>query len=230
MITESVKYLQQSEEWVKTFVVGTILTLFVLPLFLVVGYLLRVLRATMRGDEEPPVFDDWGDLAVDGLKGFVIGLVYFFIPGVIGTVFVAFGVASAVAGGSDAAGIFGGVTALVGLLVAFVLSLVAAYITPAALSNYAETDRMGAAFAFGELKPILFSGKYATAWLYAFAILIVAGIITGARAPTGVGAILAAAVSFYAYVAMYYIFGTTWGEMHPVAMRGDETPDEKATV
>jgi hypothetical protein len=230
MITESVKYLQQSDDWVKTFVIGSILTLFVIPMFLVVGYLLRVLRVTMRDEDEPPVFDDWGDLAVDGLKGLVIGFAYFLIPGVIGAVLVGFGIAGAVAGGSDAAGILGGVTALVGFLLALVLGLVAAYITPAALSNYAETDRMGAAFALGELRPVLFSGKYATAWLYAFVILIVAGIITGALAPTGIGAILAAAVSFYAYVAMYYIFGTAWGEMHAVEMRDDEMPDERAAI
>ncbi|SFK88100.1 Protein of unknown function [Halogranum rubrum] len=234
MITESIEYLRNSEDWVKTFLIGGVLSLLsalVLPTILVVGYLMRVLRGTMRGDEEPPVFDDWGDLAVDGLKGFVIGFVYFLIPAIVVGIAVFLGVAGAIAGGgSDAAGLFGGLVALVGALVGFVLTIFAAYVTPAALANYAETDRMGAAFDFGELRPILFSGKYATAWLYAFALFIAAGIVSGLLGATGVGAILSAFITFYALVAVYYIFGTTWGEMHHVEMRNDDMPDERATI
>ena len=234
MITQSIEYLRNSEDWLKTVLIGGVLSLLsalVLPTFLVVGYLLRVLRATMRGDEEPPVFDDWGDLAIDGLKGFVIGFVYFLIPGIVVAVAVFLGVAGAVAGGgSDAAGVFGGLVALVGALVGFVLTIFAAYITPAALSNYAETDRLGAAFSYGDLKPVLFSGKYATAWLYAFAVIVVAGIVSGLVGATGVGAILSAFITFYALVAAYYIVGTAWGDIHHVEMRGDDSPDEQAAV
>ena len=63
MLSESIGYLRNSEEWVKTVVVGGLLTFFgflVVPGVLVVGYLLRVLRARMHGEEEPPVFVEWG--------------------------------------------------------------------------------------------------------------------------------------------------------------------------
>ncbi|SEO73337.1 Protein of unknown function [Halogranum amylolyticum] len=234
MITESIDYLRNDDDWVKTLLIGGVLSLLsalVIPTFFVIGYILRVLRGTMRGDETPPVFDDWGDLAVDGLKGFVVGFVYFLVPGVVVAVAVFLGVAGAVAGGgSDTAGLFGGLVALVGALVGFVLMLFAAYITPAALANYAETDRLGAAFSYGDLKPVLFNGTYATAWLYAFAVFLVAGIVSGLLGATGVGAILSAFITFYALVAAYYIVGTAWGELHPVAMRDEETTDERATI
>lgn len=234
MITESIDYLRNSEDWVKTVLIGGVLSLLsalIIPTFLVIGYLLRVLRATMRGDEEPPVFDDWGDLAVDGLKGFVIGFVYFLIPAIVVGIAVFLGIAGAVAGGgSDTAGLFGGFVALVGALVGFVLTLFAAYVTPAALANYAETDRLGSAFSYGDLKPVLFSGKYATAWLYGFAVIFVAGIVSGLLGATGVGAILSAFITFYAAVAVYYIIGTAWGDLHHVEMHGDEMPDEQAAI
>lgn len=233
MITKSIEYLRHSEDWVKTLLIGGILSLLsalVIPTFIVVGYLLRVLRATMKSDEEPPVFDDWGDLTVDGLKGFAIGFVYFLIPGLIGGVLVVFGVLGAVAGNSGVVGALGGLTALVGALIAFALTLLAAYITPAALANYAETDKIGSAFSYGDLKPILFSGKYATAWLYAFAVFVVAGVVSGLLGVTGIGAILSAFLTFYALVAAYYIIGTTWGELHHVEMRGDDTADEQPAV
>lgn len=233
MITQSIEYLRNSEEWLKTLLIGGVLSLlsaFVIPTFIVVGYLLRVLRATMRGSEEPPVFDDWGDLTVDGLKGFVIGFVYFLVPSIIGGALVAFGVMGAIAGNSGVAGALGGLVALVGALIAFVLVLLAAYVTPAALANYAETNRLGSAFSYGELKPVLFHGTYATAWVYAFAIFVVAGIVSGLLGMTGIGAILSAFVTFYALVAAYYIIGTTWGELHAVEMRNDDIADEQPVI
>jgi hypothetical protein len=131
MISESINYLQKSEEWLKTVLIGGILTLLGITSFLVVGYLMRVLRRTMHGDEEPPVFDDWERLAIDGLKGFVVTLVYSFIPAALSGFVLAFGAVSlfgGVAGESAAATAFGGIVVLVGLLVAVVLGLAAAYV------------------------------------------------------------------------------------------------------
>ncbi|MGM0590280.1 MAG: DUF4013 domain-containing protein [Halobacteriota archaeon] len=234
MISESIGYLRKSEAWVKTLVIGGLLALFsflLIPVFLVVGYFVRVLQATMRGEEEPPVFDEWGELFVDGLKALVIGVVYSLIPAIIAGAVLALGL-GALAGGGDAAGAFGGFLVVLGGLMALVLGLVAAYITPAAVANFAETDRLGAGFDFGTLRPILSSGKYATAWVMAFAVLLVAGVVTGVlNVIPFLGFIVGAFVTFYAGVAAYYIIGTTWGEFHPVEMREEEeTPEERPAI
>ncbi|UVE50031.1 DUF4013 domain-containing protein [Haloferax larsenii] len=240
MLSESINYPRNDDGWVRTVLIGGVLGLLsflIVPTFVVIGYLLRVIRATMHGDEEPPVFDEWGDMTIDGLKGFAIALVYGLIPAIIAGVFGFAGFMGAVAGnGSQTAGIFGGIVALVGLLLAFVLGLLAAYIIPAALSNYAETDRIGAAFDFGTLRPILMSGKYATAWLMAFAVLFAASLalsvlnvipLLGQLASFLLGPF----VTFYAAVAAYYIIGTTWGELHDVEMMDEgETPGEQPAV
>ncbi|MGB9955719.1 DUF4013 domain-containing protein [Haloferax prahovense] len=235
MISESLNYLRNGEDWVKTVLIGGVLGLLsflIVPTFLVIGYLLRVVRATMKGDEMPPEFDDWGDMAIDGVKGFAIAFVYALVPAIIAGVFGFAGIVGAAAGGSDAAGAVGGIVALVGLLLAFVLGLLAAYLIPAALSNYAETDRMGAAFDFGTLRPILTSGKYATAWLMAFAVLFASSIVVGVlNVIPLLGFVVGAFVTFYAAVAAYYIIGKTWGELHDIEMMDEgETPGEQPAV
>ncbi|EMA04713.1 DUF4013 domain-containing protein [Haloferax denitrificans] len=235
MISESLNYLRNGEDWVKTVLIGGVLgllSILIVPTFLVIGYLLRVVRATMKGDEQPPVFDDWGDMAIDGVKGFAIAFVYALVPAIIAGVFGFAGIVGAAAGGSDAAGAVGGIVALVGLLLAFVLGLLAAYLIPAALSNYAETDRMGSAFDFGTLRPILTSGKYATAWLMSFAVLFASSIVVGVlNVIPLLGFVVGAFVTFYAAVAAYYIIGKTWGELHEVEMMDEgETPGEQPAV
>ncbi len=232
MITQSLEYLRKSDDWVKTLLIGGVLGLLsvlLVPVFITYGYLMRVLRVRMDGDETVPVFDDWGEMTVDGLKAFAITLVYGIVPAILAGVFVVAGTLG-LAGSGDSgilAGI-GGMTLLFGALLAVVLSLVAAYVTPAALANYAETDRMGSAFAFGELRPVLGSGKYLTTWAYALVVGFAGSVVVGLVSVTGVGAIVAPFVWFYASVAVVYMFGTTWGELHPVQVSENNGVEQAA--
>ena len=58
------------------------------PGVIVQGYLADVMRHRLRGDPNPPTFEDWPDLFVDGLKMLLGGVVYA-IPVVVGVVFFA---------------------------------------------------------------------------------------------------------------------------------------------
>ncbi|WP_049984787.1 DUF4013 domain-containing protein [Halobellus rufus] len=226
MIQESLQYLRTDEDrWVRTVLIGGILSLLsvlVVPTFLVLGYLVRVVRGTMHDDDRPPVFDEWGDLFVDGLKAFVVAFVYGLVPAVIATVVVGGGILSfAVGGGSESGSLMGlGMVGIIlGSLLALVLSLLAAYVIPAAIAAFAETDRIGAAFSFGELRPVLGSGTYATAWLSGVAILLGAGLIAGVlNAVPVIGQIATAFLGFYATVSAYYLIGHAWGELRDVEM------------
>ncbi|KUK00869.1 MAG: Uncharacterized protein XD44_1061, partial [Methanobacteriaceae archaeon 41_258] len=68
-----------------------LISFLIIPVFLVVGYNLRVLKATIAGFDELPDFDEWGDMLIDGLKVLVVGIVYMLIPIIIifGGVFLA---------------------------------------------------------------------------------------------------------------------------------------------
>ncbi|QLG27463.1 DUF4013 domain-containing protein [Halorarum halophilum] len=234
MISDSLDYLRTGEGWERTALIGGLLAFFsflLVPGFLVMGYLLRVLRATMHGDEaDPPVFDDWTAMGVDGLKAFVISLVYGFVPGVVLAAAFAFGFAG-LASGSDAGALTGGLVLLVGGLVALLLSLAAAYVVPAAILNYAATDRLGAGFAVGELTPMLVDRTYMTAFAYAFVIALGVGVLSGLlNAVPLLGAIAAAFVGFYAGVMVAYIYGTSYAEMRTVELQDDPVVDERAAA
>ncbi|MFC7046380.1 DUF4013 domain-containing protein [Halobacteriaceae archaeon GCM10025711] len=118
-----------------------------------------------------------------------------------------------------AAGIVGGLT------IAFLLALAFSYVIPAALVAVATTGRLGAGFAFGDLRPVLASGKYATGWLLGLLVWFVAGFLVGAinGVLPLVGAIPAAVVGFYALVSASYIYGRAYAEAQAVEVEPSET-------
>lgn len=219
MISEAINYLKESDDAATTVLLGGVLTLFgflLVPLFAVAGYLVRVLDRTAKGDDEPPVFDDWGELIVDGLKASAITFVYALVPLVVLIGFmVSGGLLSA--SGSDVLGAIGGIGIFLGLLVWLALTLAVAYAVPAALANFAETRRVGAGFEPATMRRVLVDRTYATGWLTAFAIVFAGAIVSSLLNMVPLlGFIASAFVGFYVAVAAYYVIGHTWGEIqHP---------------
>jgi len=60
-----------------------LISFLIIPVFLVVGYNLRVLKATIAGFDELPEFDEWGEMFIDGVKVFVVTIAYMIIPLII---------------------------------------------------------------------------------------------------------------------------------------------------
>lgn len=202
-ITESITYPTENEDWMKTVVIGGLLMLFgflLVPLFIVYGYLVRAIRESLDDDPEPPVFDEWGELLVDGLQAWVIGLVYMVIPLVVMGVTVG-GAVVAMATGTDA-GVAAGLSALLaGLLVSFVLFLVFGYLAVAAVVNFASEGRLGAGFDVGVIRKVAFSRDFAIAWLTAVAVFLVSGIVVGVlNAIPFLGFILGSFLTFFVAV------------------------------
>lgn len=208
MISESINYLRESDDWVRTFLIGGVLSLLsvlVLPAFVLVGYSLRVVRAVVAG-EPAPRFDDWGALLVEGFKGFVVGFAYFLLP----TVVFGFAFASVIGGalsGSDV-GIASAIAgAFLFVLLGVVLTLLISYVAPVGFVRFAQSGRMGDAFAFGSFRPVLFSGTYATAWVVALGVFIAAGVVVSVLSVVPVvGTVVGLFVNFYALVAAWYLY------------------------
>lgn len=78
----------QEPEWASRFLVGALLTLanYIVPIvpgIFVSGYILRVMRQSVEGEEPTlPAWDDWGKLTKDGLGVLAISLVYF-LPAIV---------------------------------------------------------------------------------------------------------------------------------------------------
>jgi len=204
------------DDWIGRIVIGGVLgflSVLVVPAFLIVGYLVRVLEKTIGGDEVPPEFTDWGDLLIKGLIGTVIAVAYTVIP------VIAYGVVIAVVGGTsgavggDAGALVGAVGVLLALAFVPVLFLVY-YAVPAALSAYAARGELGAAFDPDLLKPALLSTEYLVAVLMPIVVAVVTWIATAVLAVTVVGLLLVPFVQFYGQVAVFRMFGTAFAAVN----------------
>lgn len=221
MLGDAISYPRESDDWVKTILIGGILSLLgflIVPLFLVTGYLVRVLGSAAADEPEPPVFEDWGGLLVDGLKALVVGLVYVGIPLAIlfaGT--FALGIGGAVAGGDAGAGL--GILGLLFALVMVVITAVAGYAVPAALTNFAYNDDFGAAFQFGDVVDTVTTGDYFVAWLLALVVSVVGGIIGNLLSFIIIGIF----VLFYVQISVYYLFGRGYAKARGIGGGTSET-------
>ena len=211
MLSDSIDYLKDSDDAVTTVLLGGVLSLLgflLIPTLLLFGYFVRVLELTGEGEPEPPRFERWGALLVDGVKAFVIGFVYLLVPAVVALVFVGGGAAIA-----DNAGVLGAIGIVGGGLLTLVVGLLVWYAVPAALANFARERRFSAAFDFGALRPVLGTETYATGWLLGLVVTIVGGAIIGVLAIVPLlGWLLAVLVAFYTQVMAFYIYGRAFGE------------------
>jgi len=210
-----VKYPMNSDDWIKTILIGgglTLLSILIVPAFLVYGYVLRVLRAGMDGAEEPPVFDDWGTLLKEGVVAFVVVLIYQLIPLIVMAVTVG-GSIAAMASGTEAGAGVGIVGLFGGLALSTVLALIFGYVTLIGLANYAHEGSFGAAFDFDVIRTVALDGDYAIPWLYGVGILIGAAVVAGILGIVPlVGAIAGVFVTFYGQVAAGWVWGKGFGD------------------
>ncbi|WP_123619331.1 DUF4013 domain-containing protein [Halorubrum sp. CSM-61] len=240
MLSESLNYLRDGDDAIVTVAIGGVLLLaspLLIPSFLVLGYLTRVIRRTADGDTEPPVFEAWGDLLVEGVKAFAVTLVYSLLPLAVLAAAAVFGVGAAVLGSGDGAGgllggLIGGLLALVLALVALVVSLAGIYVTPAALAAVADSGRVGDGFAVGTLWGVVTKRAYAVGWLTALAVVLAGSLAIGVLSVVPVlGTIAGLFVQFYAIVAAAAVIGWTWTDVRPIATETAEVePAERPVV
>jgi len=203
LIEEAVTYPMESDDWLKTVLIGGAMLLFsflLIPAFIAYGYMIRAIQASLDGEPEPPAFGDWGGLIVDGLKAFVIGIAYLLIPIIVFAVTVGGAVAGMATGGQTGAAAGAG-TLILGMLVFLVLSLVFGYFAAVGLVNFAREEQFGAAFDFGVIKSVGLNGDFAVPWLISVGVFLGVSVITGVlNVIPGLGAIVSVFLNFYALI------------------------------
>lgn len=237
MFGEALKFPVSGDSALKNHLIGGVLAIFgflLFPIFFVQGYLVRVVRVAVEGGDEPPAFDDWGDLFVDGLKLFVVTLGYVIVPTIllfvaifafVGTAAVSSGAPGEVNPGALAGASIVGVLLL---LVAMLLFLVVSYLLPAAVANFARHDDIGKAFEFGTVLDAAFSADYFVAILFAILLGLIIGVVTFILSVIIVGLILVPFISFYSQVATYYLFGR--GYAKALGLDGPAGPSSSPTT
>lgn len=196
-IESAVSYPTQTDDWVRTILIGGILLFFgflLIPLFIVYGYVVHTIRARFDHQEDLPEFANWGALLVDGVKAWLIGFIWLLIPLIVGGITIGGAIASAVIGGDETiAAAMAGLA--VGLMISSILLFVFGYFAAAAIVNFAREGEFGAGFSFETIKEVCFTSQFFVAWLLTVIVLIIAGVVGSIPA---IGWIIAPFVAFYA--------------------------------
>lgn len=229
MLGDALSFPMNDDDWVKTLAIGGGIVLLAFGLNLVgvliplipslmaivlqlplMGYTVRVMQRSARGEETPPKFEEWDELFVDGLKVWLISFVYFIPLGILMVVFMFVGVlsfgvldAAAGSGGGGGAGAGFGIMFILMMLVFLVLSLVVGYVVPAAVANFAVYDDLGKAFSIREILGVAFTADYFIAILIA---AIVGTVIAMVAFPL-MFLLVGFALLFYVQVFGYYLIG-----------------------
>lgn len=190
-----------------------------LPAIVVYGYLLRVMRGSIRGElHELPAWDAWGEFFIDGLKAFVVGLVYL-LPGFLAMMagFMAYFVAGPVSmislqaqrgHGSEAPlwfvlTLFGGMALMfIGMSVGFFLSFLGTIPLPVALARLADSGNLGDAFHLRAIGRLIRE----RGWAYIAAWVVVMGLFAFAY----LGYMLIYFTWILCVVAMFFIAPATF--------------------
>ncbi|MDO5851944.1 MAG: DUF4013 domain-containing protein [Methanobacteriaceae archaeon] len=83
IIIESLKYAISDPMKLLIYLVVSILSVFILPIFLVAGYDVRIIEGTIKSSDALPEFNSWGSMFVDGIKYIMAHVVYLIIPIII---------------------------------------------------------------------------------------------------------------------------------------------------
>lgn len=180
-VNKSFRYVMEDKQWLSKLLIAvlmSILSFLILPILILQGYLVKIIRHVMGGSwDDLPVWDDWGKLLKDGFFVTLAQIIYtlpFILLFIVGAVATG-GMGSLADGGSDLAtiGTMGGVTVLACLALIFAIAFL--FLTPAIQIQYAIKDDFGALFRFGEVFDII--RNHTADILIAFLVSMVAAIV-----------------------------------------------------
>ena len=186
-IAKAFTFVTEDERWEGKIGIAALITLLsflIIPIPLLVGYMVGVVRNVKDGVVNPmPEWDNWGLLFKDGLSIIVAQLVYtlpfWLLSCIAGVATVGMGSLADANEDMAAAGMFA-TFGLVGCLtLVFVVALF--FLSPAIVIQYVRTNELGSAFRFGEVFAIAKEnvGNIVLIALVTFGMAIVLNIVIG---------------------------------------------------
>ena len=162
---------------IKKFIIGALLNIIPIINFLSLGYVLEAADLSLRKDKSLPEWEEWGDLFIKGLKGFLIAIIWF-IPAIV----VFFALAGTAifdiirTNSLDMSSVAAFTTAL---SLGGVLALVTWYLLPSAILSFVDKENFKAAFDLRTITKKAFKHDYFVAWIIGIGISIVVTAIFG---------------------------------------------------
>ena len=148
-------------------VIGAVLNCIPIVNFLCGGYLIELTANTIKGREEMPAWDGWGNKFIKGLMVLIITFLYMLIPLLLLTI-----------GGWT--GSYSADSLSAGAIPGFIAALVAWFILPMGLAHYAATGTVGSALNLRTIFSFIGSvfGNYLGIYLVSIAMFFVLGILS----------------------------------------------------
>jgi hypothetical protein len=217
MLDEALSYPRDDDDLARPFLIGSGLMLAGTVLFVtlipVYGYLLQVLEDGRTGARGLPEFDDWETLVIDGLKVFVVNLLYTGIPSILVSVvggiaffFLAIGGFAVAGDGGGGGGIVFIVLLLVAglvVLLSLALLLVATFMLPAAIARMQVHDDLGAALDIREVFAVAKNRDYLVAILLALVVGFGFSLVGGTLTIVLVGF----PILLYGFMVVFHLYG-----------------------
>ncbi|MBI9047001.1 MAG: DUF4013 domain-containing protein [Anaerolineaceae bacterium] len=143
----------QDQEWWKKFLLMGVITLIpVVGQFVLMGWVVQLVRNVINDDPTPIPSLDFGGQLGQGFKFFILALVYM-LPVIILTlpIYIITPIADAAGMDSDTLGIMMAVVSCLCGGLALILGLAAAFLIPAGVANMVINDSLGAGLRVGEV-------------------------------------------------------------------------------
>jgi uncharacterized protein DUF4013 len=175
-------YVFDDPRWIPKILLGGVFALasvFIVGIFFIYGYLAKLVRNVINGVQYPlPEWDDIGEYFSEGIKLFVVGLIYA-IPLMIIVCVAVIPIAVLNAHGNESETLqqLGGITASCIWCLMFPISLAMALWLPAALLAVVVTGEVSAAFEFKKIWSYIRANL--TNYLLAFVVWLVARFAAG---------------------------------------------------
>jgi len=159
------------------------------------GYLLDVAETAMKKQKKLPEFKDILRLFVEGIKSFVISLIYM-IPVIVVAL-----IAVMISGIAFTTLDFFSLAAISGWLVLIaILAVIIGYFATGAILRYADTRRFNEAFNFRAISKTIFNTEYFMGWLIGFVITV--GLVFVIGLIPYIGSLIGAAVGGIFYMSV----------------------------
>jgi len=177
MVSDAFEYTREAlvGRWMR-WVLLTIVSIIPIVNFISLGYMMEI----YRGTKPAPELEDWGTLFMDGLKFFIVSLIYMIPVIVIIAIFGGIGFLGMVAAGDgsgDAGMAAGAIASLMGgIFLALIVALLIGIIAAIGMIRFTRTGSIGEAFNFGAILETI--GKIGWVdYIIALVILIIAVVV-----------------------------------------------------
>ncbi len=218
-VNKAVRFVFEDKQWISKLLIAILMSLLafvIVPALILQGYVIKLVRQVMNGNrDELPEWTDWGKLLSDGFF-LTVGELVWMLPLILLVIIVSLATGGLGSLSEDAAAVAATGGGLLLLCLVLLIVLVALFLTPALMIQYAIKDDFGALFRFSEVFDIIRNhmSDILIAFLVTVAAVFVVSLIGGVLGLVPcLGWIAAAAIGLASGPYVSFVGGHLYGQI-----------------